>query len=931
MAHPALRDPALRAFADLLLAFEDDGADLAVAFRKLDTDRSGAVDARQLRSGLKSLGKTFAHFSDDDARRVVKALDKDNSGDLDLVELRKFVRLAREARDGPQEVDSEDADHLGDLLISFEDQGGDVDGFIARLDRNGDGRVTGNELYRGLRGLGEVFDSLDKKHARALVRSLDADDSGGIDARELRSFVDNHRKKNGGQMIKKGDAPDLVREKLRALLLRTEQKGTSLSSVFHALDEDDSGALSVNELLSGLSKLGIFDSLDKRDVQDLVQRDLDSDRNGNVSIKEFLAFCRNSKAPSSRTVEKGGDDEDLDLVAQTYEFSSDPDVRAIEKKLRRAAREVAARGGDVRLLASQYDRDNSGSIVRSDFVQFLMQLGLSLVDAGGVPKDTRREAGDALRERQLRQLARVRGGAAPSRARRLLKGPTPDSNLTDEWDELALTQWYREGAKKEMVRGMLAKSMLSAVQIYPRFGTTCWFEVELTNPFGQAERFAVDVPKGEKELRVVTSAEEWQHLRRNVPVAFGTVGQGAVEADMIDGSGPPGAPPMVLLMARETVRIPFAFLSLTPPSHDLRWGRDDDKEDDARTVPVRFVAAGGFVVAATEVTARQRACVVDRTFRFYQAEGEILKRCVRVMPNAPAPLEDLGALGGWAAQAGAPRATDDRSMYVHCVGTGRGDASDVSIQWRESQDCPGAHEVLLKYARVGAFPSVGEFFVLVFRDRFCARLAEMWHVVVHSRLRADLAGVAGQAAGVELVVRGDRTPRVVRAYAAPAGGASIGDATFDPPQDFRLVPHAHNKFAVHYRAREGGAARVHVHLVDTDTHELVAAWLMTAVSSQPTITKTYDVELSLGKAATKRIPYRNPWNRPKSFGLVSSDENVLRPRDGNARVTIPPNGVEYLRLYFPAVHRRGMLQCLLYVNSEHDQSEEVFLLRLLVA
>ena len=37
------------------------------------------------------------------------------------------------------------------------------------------------------------------------------------------------------------------------------------------VDEDDSGALSVNELLSGLSKLGIFDSLDKRDVQDLVK------------------------------------------------------------------------------------------------------------------------------------------------------------------------------------------------------------------------------------------------------------------------------------------------------------------------------------------------------------------------------------------------------------------------------------------------------------------------------------------------------------------------------------------------------------------------------------------------------------------------------------------------------------------------------------
>lgn len=840
VAHPALRDPALRAFADVLLAFEDGGADLSAAFRKLDVDKSGAVDPQQLRTGLRGLGEAFAHVTEVDAQRVVRALDKNKSGDLHLLELRRFVKMARQAREPEEEAEAAPA------------------------------------------------------------------------ARK--------------------DSPELLTEKLRALLLRTEQKGTKLASVFRALDDDRSGALSVDELLSGLSELGIFDELRREDVRALVKDELDVNRDGKVDRGEFFAFCRTRDAPAKPTVTSGADSEDLEMVAQTYEFSSDPDVRAIEKKLRRAAREVAARGGDVRVLASQYDRGNTGSIVRSDFVQFLMQLGLSLVDAGKDPQDDRREAGDALRERQMRQLARVRGGAAPSRARRLLKGPMNDTNLTDEWDELALTQWYREGAKKEMVRGMLAKSMLSAVPIYPRFGTTCWFEVELTNPFGRAERFAVDVPKGEKELRVVTSAEEWQHLRRHVPVAFGSVGEGAVESDMIDGSGPPGAPPMVLLMARETVRIPFAFLSLAPPSHDLRWGRDDNKDEEgARTVPVRFVAAGGFVVAATEVTARPRACVVDRTFRFYQAGGEILKRCVRVMPPAPTPLADLGALGGWAAQAGAPRATDDRSMYVHCVGTGRGDASDVSIQWRESQDCPGAHEVLLKYARVGAFPSVGEFFVLVFRDRFCARLAEMWHVVVHSRLRADLAGVAGQAAGVELVVRGDRTPRVVRAYAAPAGGASIGDATFDPPQDFRLVPHAHNKFAVNYRAREGGASRVHVHLVDVDTHELVAAWLMTAVSSQPTITKTYDVELQLGKAATKRIPYRNPWNRPKSFGLVSSDENVLRPRDGNARVTIPPNGVEYLRLYFPAVHRRGMLQCLLYVNSEHDQSEEVFLLRLLVA
>ena len=594
-----------------------------------------------------------------------------------------------------------------------------------------------------------------------------------------------------------------------------------------------------------------------------MRSDFDRDGNDQIELDEFLAFCRDAPATGGKVVDD--EDADLEIVSRNYEFSLDPDTRCVEKKLRRAARELAGRGGDVRLLLDQYDVEGVGSVIRSDFVQVLMQLGLSLVDGGGPPRgdvDDAPTRADALRERQLAQLARVRGGGpGPANARRLLRtrqnrGDDDDAKLVDEWDDLKMVEWYREGSKRDMVRGMLAKSMLVTVPIYPTFGTTAWFEVEIHNPFSRAERFTVDISAKERELRLVTSSEEWAHLRRHVPAAFGTTGEGAVEADMIDASGPPGSPPVVLLMAHETIRVPFAFLTLEPPSHELKWGapkhRDrgeskeeskDVGEDPARVVPVRFVAAGGYVVAAVEVEARPRACVVDRTFRFYQSEGEILKRCVRVLPPAPAPLDNEAAVGGWAAALAAPPDRDGRSMYVHCVSTGRGDASDVSIQWREAPDCPGAHEVLLKYARVGAFPSVGEFYVLVFRDRFCAKLAELWHCVVHSRLRADLNGVAGQAAGVELVVRGDRTPRVVKAYAAVAGGAggSTGDATFDPPDEFRLVPHAHNKFAVHYRARDAGAKRVHVHLVDADTKELVAAWLLTAVSSAPTITKTYDV------------------------------------------------------------------------------------------
>ena len=40
-------------------------------------------------------------------------------------------------------------------------------------------------------------------------------------------------------------------------------------------------------------------------------------------------------------------------------------------------------------------------------------------------------------------------------------------------------------------------------------------------------------------------------------------------------------------------------------------------------------------------------------------------------------------------------------MYVHAVSSDRGAAADVSLQWRQSTECAGAHEVLLKYSRVG--------------------------------------------------------------------------------------------------------------------------------------------------------------------------------------------------------------------------------------
>lgn len=81
-----------------------------------------------------------------------------------------------------------------------------------------------------------------------------------------------------------------------------------------------------------------------------------------------------------------------------------------------------------------------------------------------------------------------------------------------------------------------------------------------------------------------------------------------------------------------------------------------------------------------------------------------------------------------------------------------------------------------------------------------------------------------------------------------------------------------------FRPLSIGSRKINVHLVDVDSMEIVGAWLATATAMPPVVTKTYEVDLQLGRACHKRIVYSNPWSSTRLFRLVSSDPRVLRPR-----------------------------------------------------
>ena len=88
----------------------------------------------------------------------------------------------------------------------------------------------------------------------------------------------------------------------------------------------------------------------------------------------------------------------------------------------------------------------------------------------------------------------------------------------------------------------------------------------------------------------------------------------------------------------------------------------------------------------------------------------------------------------------------------------------------------------------------------------------------------------------------------------------------------------------------------------------------------------YDVSLPAGVPSSKKLSFSNQWDRARRYRILSSDESVMRPR--NETVDIGPRAVGFIRLQFMPIDRVGTTEVVAFVNSEEDQNEEAFLLKL---
>ena len=947
-------------FKDTMKTAKSKGLTTEDLYQHFDKDSSGGIIVKEMESGLKKL-PYFKNINSEELNALIDILDADSSGTVSLQEFKDFLdesdtpvvneispRLVSGGNVAEQRHNlSPGLKKLQQLLIKVEEKGVSIKQLFDNMDTDKNGRVTHKELTAQLRKIPQ-FDSISGEEIRDVLREVDTNRDDSITYKEFVTFI-----REGQPPQNSSTAARTPRDIFTREVQRIAVHDGGIHGLLAALDNDEDGMISIAALLRLLRREKATDVISESDVDKLLDPIC---KKGMIEVQDLLNFVEN-KAIVAHTSRDGSDDDFEGIPMVKYEFSNDPETRALEKKMRGIGRILAKQGLDVEGLFKAYDLRDTGFIRRSEFLEVVSKMGLYILEQGKVLEGGENESD--IRKLQLSQVSKLKGGSSSSymtnAARAARKLVMNGNNVNgDEFKEhletMALINMYRQSQKKLLLQRVLSHSLATIIRIYPRFGKTLFFEQPITNPFNHEERFIIDT-SNDPEIRLVTSMEEWLYLRQEIKTCLPDVGLGPdpVEAEMFDRDGNGNI--QVVLLPHETLYLPFTYMTLIPfisntndnivkkridsrktimDSKDAGYDsvqntKNDDVHDvePKRCTEIRVISGThGHIVSVIKVNIYPRPFVVNRTIRYFEPENTVMRRRIQLVHHLKNPTF--------------PGEFSLASKYIHCVEGGdlgghdsHNDAvingssqSRVVLEWGPSSSTvSGAIDILLRY-KCGPFPHMGTFHLLLYDDPYQSKLSEIWHVIIQSRQRLDIHSNVGSPAAIDLVVRGDRFARRARAFTSP----SPDTLSFDPHGVFQVVPGAYNRVALNCTPRSLGSKRVSINLVDVDSKELLNAWVLTLTAGAPATVKTYDVDIVKGKATHKKIIFKNPWDVAKKFVLVSSDDSLMRPRMPTLDVT--PHGNAYLRLLFTGVVSAGSTEVYLFLNDEYGQNEESFLFRL---
>ena len=238
------------------------GEDIAAVFARYDRDRSGDIDAVELRKALNALGLPADTA---EAALVLAAYDADASGQLDLGEFAKLVGQLRAFQAGhrlPPPLPDAEAREV-----------------FARFDKDGSGDIDYVELREAVGALGLAADI---PQAEALLAKYDADSSGRLELAEFETLVGALR----AFQARLGRDDDAADGAPRAEWPPVPAFGRleKIETIFGRYDADRSGDIDMVELRKALADLGL--AVDIPQAAQLLA-DFDADASGRLEYDEF--------------------------------------------------------------------------------------------------------------------------------------------------------------------------------------------------------------------------------------------------------------------------------------------------------------------------------------------------------------------------------------------------------------------------------------------------------------------------------------------------------------------------------------------------------------------------------------------------------------------------------------------------------------------
>ncbi|GAQ82901.1 hypothetical protein KFL_001280210 [Klebsormidium nitens] len=503
----------------------------------------------------------------------------------------------------------------------------------------------------------------------------------------------------------------------------------------------------------------------------------------------------------------------------------------------------------------------------------------------------------------------------------VLHKTAPMKGIGEEMDATAREKVLREMErsrsmrKAQVIQEKLRDSATSRRTIYPAYGELAFFEEEFRNPYGQEAVFRIEC--SDPEMQLIRDGQEWRDLRS---VSTSNASGPMPEEDLFDKEG------HLFLSPHESCRLALKYQSASfpddtgprfgqvsdgngldvggaeggPNESRTRGGRtghllEDRGESDEKVVKVSLVAIkDGWPADVREVAVRFGPLVVDRTFRFYQAEHDFLKA---TLPLARAP------------PAACARSSDPR-VIVSLTDSSAG-ASDRNLDG--PNDGTGVH---LK-VKCGAAPETAQFYVTVYGDRYMGQLLATWRVFVHSLRRHDIGATLGQTTRSTLVVKGGHVTRHVACYCTDPRHLEIR------PPELVLPAGSLTELTLAYKPTGTEKQAIRLHVVDTQSRQLVGAYMIAARTSLPQASKMFEVEVAAGTVAKKKISFTNPYPHPKLFYLSSSHPQLISFRPADV-LDVPADGTRYIGLTVNGTAVRGarLEEVLIFVNDAEDKTEE---------